>query len=102
MIKRTPEGYLKNFEDWSEATANSIAQEENIELTPDHWEIIHFVRQYYSKNNTSPGIRALITALKPELGPEKANSLYLQKLFPKGAAKQATKLAGLPKPKKCI
>lgn len=102
MINRTPDGYLQNIDDWSRALAESMAQEQQIELTDEHWEIILFVRQYYIDHKTSPAIRVLIAALKPEFGPEKANSLHLQKLFPKGAAKQATLLAGLPKPKKCI
>ncbi|MGB0835445.1 MAG: TusE/DsrC/DsvC family sulfur relay protein, partial [Psychrobium sp.] len=37
-----------------------------------------------------------------EFGPEKGNSRYLYSLFPKGPAKQATRIAGLPKPAKCI
>lgn len=55
-----------------------------------------------SKYHTSPAIRMLVKALKEEYGAEKGNSLYLIKLFPQGAAKQATKIAGLPKPARCI
>ncbi|RND26036.1 TusE/DsrC/DsvC family sulfur relay protein, partial [Vibrio cholerae] len=46
--------------------------------------------------------RMLVKAMEKEHGPEKGNSKYLFKLFPKGPAKQATKLAGLPKPAKCL
>ena len=37
-----------------------------------------------------------------EYGEEKGNSRYLQRLFPGGPAKQISKIAGLPKPVKCI
>ncbi|NQZ52475.1 MAG: TusE/DsrC/DsvC family sulfur relay protein, partial [Moritella sp.] len=52
--------------------------------------------------NTSPAIRALVKAMAKKLGADKGNSIYLYKLFPKGPAKQATKIAGLPKPAKCL
>ena len=47
-------------------------------------------------------VSALVKAMEKQYGPEKGNSRYLYKLFPEGPAKQATKIAGLPKPVKCI
>lgn len=52
--------------------------------------------------DTTPAIRALVNALKTEFGPEVGNSRHLQRLLPKGPAKLASKLAGLPKPAKCL
>lgn len=82
--------------------AKAIAQQENIVLTEAHWEVIYFVRQFYQEYHTSPAIRMLVKAMAEKLGAEKGNSRYLQRLFPEGPAKQATKLAGLPKPAKCL
>jgi len=101
-IEKDPEGFLLNHLDWTADLANQLAQENNLILSPDHWEILNFVRAYYLNKKTSPGLRELIKALKPSLGENKANSLYLFKLFPDGAAKQISRLAGLPKPAKCI
>jgi tRNA 2-thiouridine synthesizing protein E len=96
------EGYLKNSSEWSEALAPVIAQGEGITLTPEHWEVVRFVRDFYLEFNTSPAIRMLVKAMAKKFGEEKGNSRYLYRLFPKGPAKQATKIAGLPKPVKCI
>ncbi|MCO6545502.1 MAG: TusE/DsrC/DsvC family sulfur relay protein, partial [Gilliamella sp.] len=79
-----------------------LAAKESIELTDAHWEVILFVRDFYLEYKTSPAIRALVKAMEKKFGAEKGNSRYLYKLFPDGPAKQATKLAGLPKPVKCI
>lgn len=95
-------GYLLNVEEWEPALAEIIALSENIELTDNHWEVINFVRGFYLEYNTSPAIRALVKAMAQKLGVEKGNSRYLQRLFPKGPAKQATKIAGLPRPAKCL
>lgn len=95
-------GYLKNSNEWNEDMVPTLAELEEIELTEQHWEIIRFVRQFYLEFNTSPAIRMLVKALAQKYGDEKGNSRYLYRLFPKGPAKQATKLAGLPKPVKCI
>lgn len=95
-------GYLQNYLDWCEELAPVLAEQENIELTESHWEVIWFVRNFYLEFKTSPAIRILVKAIGQKLGKEKGNSPYLYKLFPKGPAKQATKIAGLPKPAKCI
>ncbi|MGV2871508.1 TusE/DsrC/DsvC family sulfur relay protein [Colwellia sp. E150_009] len=96
------QGYLLDYTLWEEALANEIALQDNVVLTDAHWEVIHFVRQFYLTYNTSPAIRALTKAMKAEFGEEKASSRYLFRLFPDGPAKQATKYAGLPKPKRCL
>ncbi|MDU6922869.1 sulfurtransferase TusE [Franconibacter helveticus 513] len=101
-IETDSEGYLKQTTDWSEGLAQVIAEKENIALSPEHWEVVRFVRDFYLEFNTSPAIRMLVKAMANKFGEEKGNSRYLYRLFPKGPAKQATKIAGLPKPVKCI
>ncbi|MBK5144705.1 sulfurtransferase TusE [Budviciaceae bacterium BWR-B9] len=102
MVETDAQGYLLNSNDWSESMAVILARQENIELTAEHWEVIHFVRDFYQEFNTSPAIRMLVKAMTQKYGEEKGNSRYLYRLFVKGPAKQATKIAGLPKPVKCI
>ncbi|HIF9342620.1 TPA: sulfurtransferase TusE [Photobacterium damselae] len=102
QIETDAQGYLKNVDDWSKELVPLLAEEEGIKLTEAHWEVIHFVREFYLEFNTSPAIRMLVKAMAKQYGEEKGSSRYLYKLFPKGPAKQATKLAGLPKPVKCI
>lgn len=95
-------GYLANFNEWSEEVATEFALLEQIELTDEHWEVVNFVRHFYQEFDTSPAIRMLVKALSKQWPEEKANSRYLYRLFRKGPAKQATRIAGLPKPAKCI
>lgn len=95
-------GYLLQVSDWQPAMAEILAKQENIELTEAHWEVVNFVRDFYLEYETSPAMRALVKAMAQKLGEEKGNSRYLFRLFPKGPAKQATKIAGLPKPAKCL
>ncbi|MBE0456933.1 TusE/DsrC/DsvC family sulfur relay protein [Pseudoalteromonas sp. KG3] len=102
LIDTDKQGYLLDHTLWCEELAPIIAAQENIELTSQHWEVIHFVRSFYLEYNTSPAIRMLVKAMAKALGEDKGNSIYLYKLFPKGPAKQATKIAGLPKPARCI
>jgi tRNA 2-thiouridine synthesizing protein E len=102
QIETDSHGYLKNIDDWSVKLVPLLADEEGIELSEAHWEVVHFVRDFYKEFNTSPAIRMLVKAMAKKYGEEKGSSRYLYKLFPKGPAKQATKLAGLPKPVKCI
>lgn len=102
QIETDNQGYLLDSQQWNEDVACAIALQESLELTPAHWEVIYFVRDFYQEYNTSPAIRMLVKAMAEKLGADKGNSRYLQRLFPEGPAKQATKLAGLPKPAKCL
>ena len=90
------DGHLANLNDWSEDLARQVAKEEGIpELAEDHWKVIHFMRKVFQEDGDAPSIRRLTK----ESG---VDTKTLYKLFPKGPAKKAAKIAGLPKPKGCI
>ena len=40
------EGYLVNLAEWNEDVAKVIAQSENVDMTPSHWEVVNFLRDY--------------------------------------------------------
>ena len=82
--------------------AGTIAVEEKIDMNDDHWEVVNFLRDYYEEYQIAPAVRVLTKAVKKSLGPDKGNSKYLYELFPYGPAKQACKIAGLPKPTGCV
>lgn len=96
------EGYLKNLNDWSEPVAEAIALQEGITLTEQHWEVIHLLRRFYQTYEIAPAMRVLVKTVGLELGELKGRSIYLSQLFPKNVAKQACKIAGLPKPTHCV
>jgi tRNA 2-thiouridine synthesizing protein E len=96
------EGYLVNLNDWDEAIGAELAKTENVNMTEQHWEVVNFLREYYNEFQIAPAVRVLTKAIGKKLGPEKGNSQYLYELFPYGPAKQACKIAGLPKPTGCI
>ena len=96
------EGYLVDISAWSKELAELIAEDENIEMNDDAWEVVNFLRNYYEEYQIAPAVRVLTKAVKKSLGPEKGNSKYLYELFPYGPAKQACKIAGLPKPTGCV
>ncbi|MCX7893449.1 MAG: TusE/DsrC/DsvC family sulfur relay protein [Burkholderiales bacterium] len=101
-LETDEEGYLVNLSDWSEEVANEIAKAENVAMTENHWEVVNFLREYYNEYQIAPAVRVLTKAIGKKLGPEKGNSKYLYELFPYGPAKQACKIAGLPKPTGCV
>lgn len=96
------EGYLLDLNNWSRPLAEHLAIEEEIQLTDAHWEIIEIIRHFYQVYELSPAMRPLVKAVSLALGKDKGKSIYLMKLFPQSPAKQAAKLAGLPKPTNCL
>ncbi|RTE67775.1 TusE/DsrC/DsvC family sulfur relay protein [Amphritea opalescens] len=97
-----PEGYLRHLEDWNDAVAEQLAQEEGITLSEAHWEVLQVLRQFYQQFEMSPAMRPLIKAISAQLGSDKGKSIYLMSLFPGSPAKLASKIAGLPKPTNCL
>jgi TusE/DsrC/DsvC family sulfur relay protein len=92
------EGYITDIGSWSPELAGLIAEDENIEMNSDAWEVVNFLRNYYEEYQIAPAVRVLTKAIKKKLGADKGNSKYLYELFPYGPAKQACKIAGLPNP----
>ncbi len=95
-------GHLRQGDDWSVEVARLLAARDGIELRPEHWELIDFVRSYHADYHTAPGMRLLVAAVKRRLSPDKASSRYLYRLFPDSPARQLACYAGLPKPVSCI
>jgi dissimilatory sulfite reductase related protein len=100
--KLDPLGYLLEYSEWTPAFAHAQALADGIELSPAHWEILHFLRDYFETFAMAPPMRLLTKAIASKLGKDKGSSLYLYQLFPEGPAKQACRYAGLPKPVSCI
>lgn len=96
------DGYLAELADWSPAVAEALAAGEELRLSAEHWEILELLRAFYSEFQLSPATRPLIKYVALKLGPEKGNSLHLNRLFKGTPAKLAAKLAGLPKPTNCL
>lgn len=97
-----PNGNLVNMDDWDESLAEFLAQEENITLTEEHWEVIHYLRHFYFKYGIAPMVKLLMKHMLESFGPIKSNKEYLYNLFPKGPARQGSRIAGLPEPQGCI
>ena len=96
------EGYLLDLSLWEEEMVPLLAEREGIILTESHLKVVLLVRRFYEEYNISPTIRMLVKAMEKEYGEKKGSSKYLFKLFREGPASLATKLAGLPKPSKCL
>ena len=90
------DGFLQEPEIWNDDVAKDFASSEGIaDLNPDHWKVIHYLRNYYVEFGIAPMVRKLCK----ETG-FKLKEIY--DLFPSGPAKGACKLAGLPKPTGCV
>lgn len=95
-IETTPNGYLVNIEDWSEDLANHIAEEEGVELTEKHWDLMKYLRDEYINNGgNQPNTRSIIKEMGAKWG-GKPSQKDLYELFPKDPSKQGGRIAGLP------
>ncbi|YCH23868.1 TusE/DsrC/DsvC family sulfur relay protein [Pseudomonas sp. D1-3] len=101
-IELDKDGYLLDLQDWSTDVATALAERESLQLSDEHWEVLDLLRAFYDEFQLSPANRPLIKYVALKLGPDKGNSLHLNRLFNGTPAKLAAKLAGLPKPTNCL
>lgn len=90
------DGFFIHPDQWNREMALAIAKEAGVdELTDRHWQVIEFMRNEYLEKGDSPSVRLLgKTSGVP------VKELY--QLFPKGPAKLAAMIAGIPRPRSCI
>jgi len=90
------EGFLEKPEQWTKEMGEEIARSAGIEkLTERHWQVIDFMRKTYLETGAAPSMRALGKTSGVAI-----KELY--ELFPKGPAKLAAKIGGIPKPRGCV
>lgn len=95
-IEVDEDGFMQEPNFWNEEIAKALATTEAVEeLTPDHWKIVNYLREYYLKFQVAPMIRKLCKETGFSL-----KEIY--ELFPSGPAKGACKVAGLSKPTGCV
>ena len=95
MILLDEDGFLDSAADWNEEVAEVLAVSEEVELTPEHWDIINYLRDYYAEFGVAPMVRKMLKDTK-----KSQKEIY--NLFPSGPGKGACKIAGLPKPTGCV
>jgi TusE/DsrC/DsvC family sulfur relay protein len=95
-VEVDPEGFLVDPAQWNEEVGREIAAANGIaDLTDKHWQVVRYMRETYLSTGSAPSIRSL--------GKESGVPIKeLYQLFPKGPAKLAAKIGGIPKPRGCI
>lgn len=89
------EGYLTDPSAWNEEVAKALAEQEGIELTEKHWEVIRWCRTAAAESGKAPTLRQITSGTG-------LSTKELFALFPKGPAKKVARIAGLGKPEGCI
>ena len=99
-IQTDDEGFLLDPEDWNEDIASSMAKESELELSEDHWRVIHLIRELYAESGVVPELRTILKGLRVAIGKDNATRKYVYALFPYGYGQQGCKIAGMRKPLK--
>lgn len=97
IVETTASGFLSNVQDWNEKVAEALAEQEELELTQRHWDVIHYLRDEYINNaGNQPNTRNMVKAMAKKWNDKKINAKTLYDLFPGDPSKQAGRIAGLP------
>lgn len=94
VIQINEEGFMMDFSQWNESIGEAIARENDITMSPRHWEVIRYIQSEY-KNNMPLSIRKI-----GKSGVVDIKEFY--QLFPDSPLKTASKISGIPKPVSCI
>ena len=89
------EGFLTEYDEWSEDLAPILAAQIGIQLTDAHWKAIRFLREDYKTQGDTATTRRV-----QSVGGIPVKEQFV--LFPKKPAKKMAYIAGLPKPHGCV
>jgi len=87
----------REIDDWNTDQARQQAQQEGMELTQEHLEVLRFLRQFYLQHGWPKKTHELTQALDHNFE-NQGGGQYLHRLFPDGPVAQGSRLAGLPQP----
>lgn len=90
-FKITELGFLEDFSQWNERFAELVSDEWKLPhgLTPKHWGIIRFLRDYYESKHNIPTLVEVCEAYDLDLD-------AFRRLFAEGYRRGACRAAGLP------
>jgi len=89
------EGFMTEYDEWTEDLGRELAGNIGIEMTDDHWAVIRFLRSDYADQQETATLRRVT-----KVGGIPTKQLF--QLFPKKPAKKMAYVAGLPKPRGCV
>jgi tRNA 2-thiouridine synthesizing protein E len=89
------EGFLTEYDEWSEEIGAELAKNIEVEMTDEHWALIKWLREDYKEKGETATTRRVQTA-----GGVPTKKQF--ELFPKKPAKKMAYIAGVPKPKGCV
>jgi tRNA 2-thiouridine synthesizing protein E len=95
QVRVDAEGFLTEYNEWNEPLGVELAAQIGIEMTPEHWKVIRFLRDDYLERGETATLRRVST-----LADIPIKTLF--QLFPKKPAKKMAYVAGLPKPHGCV
>jgi tRNA 2-thiouridine synthesizing protein E len=93
-VQLSDDGYFTDPKQWNKDMATEIAKELNIELTEKHFQVLEFLRKTHLEGQQLT-IRKVGTSGLCDI-----KEFYT--LFPGGPLKNASKIAGIPKPTSCV
>ncbi|HYN55570.1 MAG TPA: TusE/DsrC/DsvC family sulfur relay protein [Motilibacterales bacterium] len=94
-VQVNDEGFLTEYDQWSEEIAAELAKNIDVEMTEEHWVLIKWLREDYKEKGETATTRRVQTA-----GGVPTKKQF--ELFPKKPAKKMAYIAGVPKPKGCV
>lgn len=94
-VQINEEGFLTEYDEWSEDIATELAANIGVEMTDDHWAVIKWLREDFKEKGETATTRRVQNA-----GGFPTKQQF--QLFPKKPAKKMAYIAGLPKPHGCV
>lgn len=91
-------GYPDAPTDWAPELARQVAEQQRLELTVDHWELIKALQHYFERHReTAINLRELHDALDEHFH-ARGGLKFLYEILPGGPVAQGCQLAGLDVP----